>query len=391
MIKIKKIKEINESLITAIQVIFSVTIPTAYKNFFRAMTATFSGEMKLFYLALGIVQRNVAPDTADSESVGGTLERWGRIKLGRNPFPARAGKYQIIVTGEMGAFIKAQTTFKSDDTSLNPGFLFILDEGYTLVNTSDYITVRALTAGVIAKLDVLDTLTATAPILLVDSGATVYSEVVQPLAAEEIEAYRAAVLNSYRLEAQGGADTDYRLWSQDAQGVKAVYPYARSGFSNQVNLFIEANRIDSTDGKGTPGSGLLADVEAVVNFSPDITQPLNDRGRRPTNVIVNYIPITVKLVEIKITSFFALTTPTQTLISNGLNELVDSIRPFVAGADILENKNDILDRNRIIAAIIEARPGAVFGAIELKVAGVIVDTFTFENGDIPYLNLITYV
>jgi hypothetical protein len=192
------------------------------------------------------------------------------------------------------------------------------------------------------------------------------------------------------LEAQGGAATDYRLWSQDAQGVAEVYPYAKSGAVGEVNLFVEATVADSTDGKGTPSASLLDDVEEVVEFNPDTTLPTNERGRRPIQVIVNYLPITPLDVDITINGFTNVTPALQVQIDAALQRLIDSIRPFVDAADVLENKNDILDINKIVATIIDVYPSAQFSSVTLVVNAVATPTYTFVNGDIPYLNSVAY-
>jgi hypothetical protein len=62
----------------------------------------------------------------------------------------------------------------------------------------------------------------------------------------------------------------------------------------------------------------------------------------------------------------------------------------VSAADVLANKNDILDGNRIIATILTQTPGATFGEITIEVDGVPVNTYTFTDGNIPYLNSVTY-
>ena len=272
-----------------------------YGIIFWTLTKNITKKLKILYLVLGNVQKNIFVDTADPEAIGGTLERFGRVKLGRNPFAPVAGQYVVTVTGSIGAIIKSETVFKSDDTSTSPGFMFVLDNAYTLAATTDTITLRCLTAGVEAKLNIGDTLTATAPLALVDSAAVVASISVQAQAAETTEDYRFKVVQSYRLEPQGGAPTDYRLWAQDAQGVARVYNYAKSGFPSEVWLFVEATIADSSDGKGTPTPTILTDVETVVNYNPDITLTTNERGRRPTQVIVDYQPITPKDIDVTIT------------------------------------------------------------------------------------------
>lgn len=390
MRNIPTLNELYTDIISDLESQYSATISLVGKVFLRALAMVQAGKLKLFYLAIGLLQKNIFVDTADSESIGGTLERFGRIKLGRNPYPARAGVYVLKVTGSIGAVIKASTTFKSDDSSLNPGFLFVIDNDYTLVATTDYITVRALTIGAESKLALLDTLTSTSPIALVNNPVTVYSITTEPLVAEDIEAYRLAIINSYRLEAQGGAATDYRLWSADAQGVRFVYPYAKSGAVCEVDLYIEATVADSTDGKGTPSAQLLLDVEAVVDRSPDTSLDANERGRRPLQVIVHYLPVTIKTVDIVITGFTGITNDQKTLLLNAITDSVNFIRPFIDAADDLVNRNDTIDNNKIIGVITTQIPGAIFSSVTISVNGVVVSIYNFTLGNIPYLNSITY-
>ncbi len=390
MITIPTLKELFDDIIADLEAELTVTIPVFGKAFLFALAAVQAAKLKLFYLTIGQLQKNIFVDTADPESTGGTLERFGRIKLNRNPFEATAGQYTLSVTGTIGATIPAQTTFKSDDDALNPGKLFILDAEFELLTSPDIITVRALEVGTDSKLSVADTLTATAPIASVDQSATVSTESVAPLAAEDIEAYRTIAINSYRLEPQGGAAADYRLWSADAQGVRLVYPFATDGASNEIDIHVEANFIDSTDGKGTPSAQILVAVEAVVEFNPDDTKPLNERGRRPLGVFdIHFLAVTIASVEIDIPGLTA-TAAQKTAIETALAALIFDIRPFVAAADVLANKNDILDTNKIISTILSVIPGAIFGTIILEVNGVYVSTKTFEGGEIPSLDAVTF-
>lgn len=392
MITIPTISQLRTAILADLSAQYGGGIPTFGKNFLRAIAYVQAARLKLYYLAIASLQKNIFIDTADPEALGGTLERFGRIKLNRNPFPAQAAKYVIQVTGSIGATIVSSTTFKSNDNSLSPGMLFVLDNTYVLVATTDSITVRALTAGLDSKLAIGNGLTATAPIANVNSPATVLSESVAPLAAEDLEAYRTQGLIAYRLEPQGGAPGDYRLWALDAAGVKQTYPYAKSGATGEVNLFVEANVVDSIDGKGTPSASLLTAVQAVVEFDPDTTKSINDRGRRPLGAfIVWYLPITPQNIDIKITGFVGLTAAIQTTILNALTDALSTVRPFLAGADVLANKNDIFSVNSIISTILQANPGSQFTAIELKVSGSVVSTVTFTAGYLPFLNSVTYV
>lgn len=391
MITIPTISTLYTQIKTDLEGKFGETIPVFGKIFLNALAGVQAAKLKIYYLAIAALQRNIFPDTADPESIGGTLERFGRVKLGRNPFAATAGQYTIQVTGTIGAIIEAGTTFISDDESTNPGKLFILDSEVELTNTVQNILVRALEAGLDSKMEVGEGLTSTIPIAGVDRAAEVVTETVAPLAAEEIEDYREKTLVAFRTEPNGGSAADYRLWAQDAQGVQQVYPYAKTGSPGEINLYVEATIADSTDGKGTPTSAILEEVEEVVEFDPDTTKPIEERGRRPLSAFqINYIGVTPRNVEVTINGYVNSTSEIETLIEDALTEAINRIRPFVAGADILTDKNDILDLNKIIGTIIAAKPGSIFDSVDLEIDGSPVTSFTFTNGDIPYVDSITF-
>lgn len=388
---IPTLNELYLSIVADIEAKYGTAIGAGQKTFLRIMAGVQAAKLKLLYLQVGYLQKNIFVDTAQPESVGGTLERFGRVKLKRGPFAAVAGIYDVTVTGDIGGVIEANTVFKADDNSSAPGKLFVLDTQKTLTSTSGTISLRAMESGQDSQLSIGDTLTATIPIANVNRFCTVSAETTEPLAAESIEDYRSKAIEAYRLEPQGGAATDYRLWAADAQGVAKVYPYAKSGAANEINLFIEATQNDSLDGRGTPSSTLINSVEDVVEFDPDTTRPLNERGRRPLGVFeIHYLPVTPLSVDIDIADFVDIDNDKKALILSSITELLSNIRPFVAGADILADKNDIINQNKIIATIISAIPGSVFGAITLEVNGATVSSYQFLNGYIPYMGTITY-
>lgn len=388
------LKELFDGVLADLNAELDISIPLFGKIFLRALAAVQAGKLWLSYKFLALVQKNIFVDTADPESKGGTLERFGRIKLNRNPFLPVAGIYTVEVTGTIGATIKANTTFKSNDDAANPGKLFVLDVEKILVAETDSIVLRAFEGGIDSKLEIGDQLTATAPISNVNSIVTTLTEDTQPLAGEDIEDYRDKAIEAYRLEPQGGASSDYRIWSADAQGVRRVFPFAKTGFSNEINVFVEATIVDSIDGKGTPTIGILTEVEEVIEFDPDISRPLTERGRRPLGLFkANVEPIEVKTVDIEITNFIGLTPTIQQNIITAVSVLLDDIRPFVAGADVVEDKNDILSVNNLIFSVLEVIPNDTnFDTLTFKIDTVPVPVSQlFENGDIPFLGVIDFV
>jgi len=390
MINLPTTQELFNSVKLNLEAELNIQIPTFGKTFLYAFCGVLAASLKLFYLTIGKVQKNIFVDTADSEANGGTLERWGRVKLGRNPFPARASQYEVQITGDIGAVIPSQTTFRSDDNSLNPNILFVLDEPFTMTATTELITIRCLTTGLEGKLEISDTLTATAPIIGANENVIVTSEIIEPLPAETLEQYRQITIDSFQLEPQGGAGTDYRLWSTDAEGVAQTYPYAKSGESNVVEVFVEATILASTDGKGTPSTSILNDVRDVIEFNPDTDLPINDRGRRPLGVFdVDVKSIVITDVDVTINGS-EFTSAQETLVTNSINDYINSVRPKVDS--IKANVNDEIRLNQIIVAIENAVNGVNYGSVELNIGGnPIPVSYTLERGEIGFINSVNYI
>lgn len=359
----------------------NITIPLFGKSFLRALAMVLAGKDWLLYLRLAVVQKNVWVDTADSVANGGTLERFGFVKMGRYPFPATQGKYLCSVIAEDGAVIQGGTQFTSNDDSLNPNMLFVLDVTYVCNGYLDEIELRALESGDGSALQIGNQLTSTIPISLVERVVTVVAENEQPQAAEDLEDYRQKVIASFRLLPQGGAASDYRLWSVEVSGIVNAYPYAASGQTSEVNLFLEADTID-----GIPTSQDLQNVEDNIELPTD-TQP----ARKPITHIVNYLPIVPRIIDIEIADFAAITPTLEALIEDAVIAALAEIRPFVGAIDIASDRNDYFDTNTVVSIILQAQPGSVFGAVTMTVDSNPETSFTFENGDIPQLGTITYV
>ena len=372
---IPTIQQLYNSIIADIETELNISIPLFGRSYLRAKAMVQAGRLWLLYLVMAAIQKNIFVDTCDEE----TLKRWGRVKLNRDPFPATQGRYTVLVTGTTGATIPAGTTFKANDNSQAPQKLFILDTAFVLDGTN-IITLRALEAGTDSKLSIGNQLTATAPIALVNSVVTVQTEVIEPQAAENIEDYRQKVINAFRLEPQGGSPADYRLWATEVQGIVKAYPYAASGQTSVVDLYLESDESD-----GVPTSQDLLNVQASIE------QPTADRpSRKPVTDKVNYLPVTPLDVEITISDYVNLTVDKETLIQNALDEMFSNIRPFVGAIDVLSDRNDYFDVNTVISQILLAVPGSIFSGVAITVDGTPVNSFTFELGDIPKLNTVLY-
>jgi uncharacterized phage protein gp47/JayE len=363
------------------------------KVFLRILAFVQAAKLKLFYLQIAQLQKNIFVDTADSEQNGGTLERFGRVKLGRSKTPAIAGEYMLNISGSIGGTVLKGTIFKNTSTDK----LYEVQTTVTLTGTTGQITVKALEGGTDSEMTVGAELESTIPIANVNSTADVDSIDVSPVDEESIETYRRLIVESFQLEPQGGAATDYRIWAADAAGVRTVYPYAKNGEIYTVQVFIEAVPESSEPGQpeGVAPTSMLSDVEDVIELDPDTTKPINERGRRPVQVNLEVLSVIPVGVTITITDLSDTSTPVINAITAALEDLLYTIRPYIAGADG-ENKSDTIYLSRVIAAIAGAVSDTInFSNISIEIGGTTYSQFTFGNtpgtyGNYPYLeDLIT--
>jgi len=356
-----------------------------------AFASVQAAQMKLLYLFLSDIQNNIFPDTADPASIGGQLERIGLIYLNRQPFPATAGLYDIEVTGESGSVLRSGLTFKSNDDSRNAGFLFVLDSKETLNGTNTF-EIRALVSGLDSLLDVGDELTITEPVLGVDQTVIITEITTEPRAAETEDEFRKAVLDAIQLEPQGGSRTDYKLWAKDAQGVRDVYPYVKESDAGFVQIYVEATPEDSIDGNGTPSQALIDETEAVIIQDPDDTKPTEQRGRKPIQAFLEMLPIFLRPVDVEIVGLDDDSQEVKDRINEVLFDFLFNIRPYIAGADLARDKNDVLYNAQVQAAVSESlTAGNFFSNLIVFVDGIAIDTYTFDKGNIPQFRDVTYI
>lgn len=362
------------------------------KIMLKVLALVLAAKLKLYYLAIGLLQKNIFVDTATSEFSGGTLERFGRIKLGRNPYPAVAGEYTLTVTGEIGGVIEKGVIFLSSLGSTSPNKIYEVKSEVTLVDVTGEVEVIALESGADSALQIDDELEATAPIINVDSTAIVASVDTTAIDAEDLEDYRRLTIESFQLEPQGGAATDYRIWSADAAGVRTVYPYTKYDEIYTVQVYVEALTENSDPGfpVGTPPASMLTDVEDVIEFDPDTTKELNERGRRPLQAVIEVLAVVPVEVTITISDLSDKSSPVIAAITTALEDLFYTIRPYIAGADG-DNRSDTLYLSACIAAIYNAiDDGINFSNIQIEIDSTVYSQYTFGDtfdkyGNYPYL------
>src|ERR1035437_1045190 len=109
MITSPSLSDLYSSISSNFKSEFDIQDENDLKRVLTAISSSDAGMLKIFYLALLDVQKNILPDLADNEAMGGTLERFGRLKLGRDPNPATQGRYSLTFTGVSGTTLPIGT------------------------------------------------------------------------------------------------------------------------------------------------------------------------------------------------------------------------------------------------------------------------------------------
>lgn len=389
--------ELFQSISSDFKQSFSINSENDLKRTLIALASSNAGMLKLFYLALLDVQKNIYPDLADSEKNGGSLERYGRVKLGRDPYPATQGVFKLTITGSIGAVIQINTQFKKLDENSTLPSLYTTTETVTLTTTSAQVTVIADKSGTDYSLAIGDELYSVNPINNISSLAVVSAVDTIPTDAEDIEEYRALVLEAYRLEPNGGSNSDYVFWALDVEGIRTVYPYTTAGVAGTATIYAEATPSASTDGKGTPSQILMDalwtyDKTGVFELDPDITQSIYNRGRRQLGLTeINILPVNPIPVNLTITNLKSQTDAVKASITAELEKMLYYKRPFIVGVGDINDKKDTLYMSDIIVSLQNAvESGNTYDNVTATCNGLALP-FKFLNGNIPYINTITYV
>jgi len=356
----------------------------------EAVASVLAAQFKTMYLYVVDNRNNQYPDTADLAINGGELERLGNIFLNREPNKATEGVYKLSLTGTSGAILRPSLTFKSSENSFSPGQLFILDEEYEMTGIDDIIEVRSLGLGLSFLLNVTDKLTVTEPVLGLNQEAEVTEVISAPLSEEPIENYRRNINDAIQLETTGGSKSDYRFWAQDVQGVRYIFPYVKQNEAGTIQIFIEATKADSIDGKGTPSQDMIDAVIEVLNFDPDDTQITAFRGRRPMQANLEPGPITLIPVDVEITGMTDTNASTLQAITTNLESYLEDIRPFIAAGQLLRTKNDVLLSAKLSGVVSDVIGNSnYFTNFVMKVDGNELNFYNFSFSNIPYFrNLI---
>lgn len=332
------------------------------KKFVSALSKVTAALAKQIYNSADEVRADISPLTCSPQM----LDRHGLTYIGRAREAGNAGVYSCTISASADAFLAAGSIF-----NLN-GKQYVTDAGGGEVGGVISFSIRALTAGSAFALKNGDTLRLQEGQAGISNLATVTDVLELATDAETIEEYRAKVVTRAANQLQGCSRADIRAWAESVVNVQAAYPVRRAKGSGEVDIYIEAAALASTDGRGTPSQALL---NAVRDYIEPNIEPL-------TSGEFYYNPIQTLPVQVLYTG--APTFDDLQAAETAVVNYLATVRPFVAGADSINFERKGLLRNALITSAVVSVAPAGFSSIVMRVGSLELAEYNLEINEIPY-------
>jgi len=391
------VQQINDAIITQLELSFSQTIPLLPKSFCRVLSKVLAGVFVICYKYTGFMFLQIFIRSASSKEVtvnGITvipLIEWGRqVGIG-DPLPATNAVLEIEITVEnqVGGLPSGTQL-----TNVASGVIYITTASILLDAATKLVNIIAVNdqsgnngAGVIGNMDIGAEVQFINPIANVAKVAEVTASIATGADGEDVDtSYRARVLQRFQKRPQGGAYADYEEWAESVPGVLNAYPY--TGDPGVVDVYVECTV--ALDPDGIPDSGLLASVEDAIN--------LDDSGiatRRNVNAYPNVIPITRSGFDVEVTN---LTVDDPVAVQASIEAALDGYfrgrEPFIDGLTVLPKRNKMTASAviSVVDDIVDAANGT-FDTAEYFETGqsTPLGTYTLANGEKAKVVTVTFL
>lgn len=392
--KNKSIKEVEALLINSFEHEFNKKLRLLSKSFIRVFCRVLAGVFIILYKQIGWFFLQLFPETADWQEVTILGQRIRPlVKLGALfgiGEPLAGVQWQGIIEVEvlkMGSVLYSGTQLKSSVT----GKLYVASETKTLLLNKEMVKVVCTEIGTTGNLEVNDVLNFVNPYGFIKSEAVVL-EVERMGLDEELEAnYRERLINRFRLQPQGGALADYRIWAADVPGVLRVYPYNDKEQPGGVLLYVSG--IPSVFNDRIPDKGLLKKVGEVCTYDPETGKAI----RKPLTAMLdpkndgsyeNIKPISVVKIEVAVTGVTGIAPADfAELIKPALKNYFLDRDLYIRGLSDDNNRTNVISKNHIITVInqIAVTAKAVFEEVVLKKENVVFSSYVLDDGKLAKL------
>lgn len=396
--KNKTIEEVQQLLIRSFEHEFNTQLRILPKSFIKILCKVFAGVFIIVYKLVGWYFLQMFPETADWEEVtilGVRLRPL--VKLGvlfGVGEPLAGVQWQGIITIDVltqGSVLYSGTQLKSSVT----GKLYIVEETKTLLQIKETVSVVCTEIGTAGNLEQNDTLNFVNPYGFIKTEAIV-SDVARVGLDNELESsYRNRVINRFRLQPQGGALADYRIWASEVQGVLNVYPYNDKEQPGGVLLYVSG--ISDVYADRIPDRGLLKKVGEACTYDPETGKAT----RKPLTAMLdpkndgsysNVKPVSVAVFDVVITGIAgAIPADFAQVVKPALRNYFSDRDLYIRGLSDDNNRTDVISKNHIITVVnqIAVSVKAIFESAEIRKDGKVVPLYALDNGELARLGVLT--
>lgn len=392
--KNKTIEEVQQLLIRSFEHEFNTQLRILPKSFIKILCKVFAGVFIVIYKLVGWYFLQMFPETADWEEVtilGVRLRPL--VKLGvlfGVGEPLAGVQWRGIITIDVltqGSVLYSGTQLKSSVT----GKLYIVEETKTLLQQKETVSVVCTEIGTAGNLEQNDTLNFVNPYGFIKTEAVV-SDVARVGLDNELESsYRNRVINRFRLQPQGGALADYRIWASEVPGVLNVYPYNDKEQPGGVLLYVSG--ISDVYADRIPDKGLLKKVGEACTYDPETGRAT----RKPLTAMLdpkndgsysNVKPVSVAVFDVVITGVSGIAPAdfAQVVKPSLQNYFLDRDL-YIRGLSDDNNRTNVISKNHVITVVnqIAISVKAIFETAEIRKDGKVAPLYTLDNGELARL------
>lgn len=396
--KNKTIEEVQQLLIRSFEHEFNTQLRILPKSFIKILCKVFAGVFIVVYKLVGWYFLQMFPETADWKEVtilGVRLRPL--VKLGvlfGVGEPLAGVQWRGIITIDVltqGSVLYSGTQLKSSVT----GKLYIVEETKALLQTKETVSVVCTEIGTAGNLEKNDTLNFVNPYGFIKTEAIV-SDVARVGLDNELESsYRNRVINRFRLQPQGGALADYRIWASEVPGVLNVYPYNDKEQPGGVLLYVSG--ISDVYVDRIPDKGLLKKVGEACTYDPETGRAT----RKPLTAMLdpkndgsysNVKPVSVAVFDVVITGVSGIVPADfAQVVKPALQNYFLERDLYIRGLSDDNNRTNVISKNHVITVInqIAVSVKAIFETAEIRKDGKVAPLYTLDNGELAKLGALT--
>jgi hypothetical protein len=387
----KSIEEIRSLIISGLQQEFNNSLRILPKSFIKTLATVLAGVFIVLYKQIGWLFLQVFPETAYWQEINvlgmriRPLIKWGvLIGIGE---PRRGsqweGKIKVDVT-RINTLLSNGAQLKSDIT----GKIYLVDENKTLENDDETVAVVCAEAGTAGNLSPGETLNFVNPLGNVKKSALVVTTVKEAVDDETEAEYRYRVVNRWRMQPQGGALADYRIWGLDVSGVLNIYPY--KDVSSPSGVFVYVSGLPSIFPDRIPSPALLILVGKACTYNPETGKAT----RKPLTAIIDPVGdesyLNVKSVSIIIFDVYinGLSGIPAMDFSRSVRTPIDEYflgrEPYNRGLSDDNNRTDQVTKNNVSSVVDQVAISlkAEFDGVVMRKSGNITPSYNLGMGEL---------